>query len=107
MAYSSCDTVPDIKVAEVIPDNSLVEVVMWEAFIIYHYDLHARFLLNHSFDQTPVFRDDMPTGRICYRFTKQIWEDHIKTFLFQNRIPVQVRLTGHLQEESITKHIVK
>jgi hypothetical protein len=90
MTYSYNDTVPNYTITETFLDNSIIEIQFWEVHLN-RSGHHAKFLVKYALDNEPVIGENLSQGRICYRFTKEVWFATIKIFLIQNRIPVSVR----------------
>jgi hypothetical protein len=86
------DIVPNNTTKEIIAADSLVQIELWDAFIVSHSKCHAKFLLENSYDQRPFERENMAVARTCFRFTVEVWERLIKSFLIQNRIPVTMQV---------------
>jgi hypothetical protein len=85
------DTVPDHTAFECLPSDKLVEVHLWEAFLLGHLGL-SRLLSAHSYDQGAFVSETLPLQRMCYRFTGCVWNDFIKTALNVNRVPVTIKI---------------
>ena len=72
---------------EIFPDNTIIEIQLWEAHVINRSGQNARFFVRYSIDG-PLLSETNCTGRIAYRFTRELWFSEIKLFLIRNRIPV-------------------
>ena len=73
---------------EAFPENSVIEIQLWEAHVINRSGQNARFFVTYSLDGALVSESN--NGRIAYRFTRETWFSEIKLFLIRNRIPVTV-----------------
>jgi hypothetical protein len=74
--------------------QEIIEIKMWEAYLL-HTRTNLPSLLNRfSIDHGPVenVQHHQP-GRIVYRFAAENWENNIKQILYENRIPVIVKPT--------------
>ncbi|HEY0653508.1 MAG TPA: hypothetical protein VGD65_10280 [Chryseosolibacter sp.] len=94
MPYSYSDTIPDKSVCERVPQDTLIEVYVWEAFTVKRTISYASYLAEHSFDSAPVAMENLPLGRTCYRFTQQEWHDNVRPYLILHWIPVSVRMVS-------------
>lgn len=95
MPYPCSDTIPDRSVCERVPQDTLIEIYVWEAFTVRRTISYARFLAEHSFDHAPVERDTLPLGRSCYRYTEDQWVNCVRPFLIEHSIPVSIRMVRH------------
>ena len=93
MPHTYIDTIPIITDAGDVSRNSLIEIEVWDAFILSHAKCHSRFLVEHSYDQGPWESRPVAIGRTCFRYKNAVWTSTIKPFLNQQRIPVTVRET--------------
>lgn len=94
MPYSYSDNIPDKSVCDRVPQDTLIEVYVWEAFTVKRTVSYSGYLAEHSFDRGPVEMDNLPPGRTCYRFTPEMWSNHIRSFLIQHWIPVSIRMVS-------------
>jgi hypothetical protein len=71
--------------------EEIVEIKLWEAYLL-HNRSNIHLTLNHfSIDHGPVENVQHEPGRLVYRFQAQRWERDIKQLLYENRIPVKVK----------------
>ncbi|HYD90426.1 MAG TPA: hypothetical protein VEA37_02940 [Flavobacterium sp.] len=92
MPHTYIDIIPDITTATEIPSASLVEIEVWDAFIVSHSKCHSKFLREHAYDGGPCEKLQVIIGRTSYRYTGEVWANTITPFLIKNRIPVSVRV---------------
>jgi hypothetical protein len=93
MTHFRLDTVPSIAETQNMADG-LIEIEIWDAFIVNHSCILGNFLAKNSVDNGPLMKDHLPHGRTCYRFTRQAWQRSVKTLLNRDRVPVLVRDEG-------------
>lgn len=73
--------------------QEIIEVKLWEVYVVSNRtNLHA-ILNQYSVDQGPVENIQHEPGRIVYRFLAADWESDIKPLLYDNRIPVVIKPT--------------
>ncbi|HYC83781.1 MAG TPA: hypothetical protein VEB86_01110 [Chryseosolibacter sp.] len=71
--------------------QEVIEIKLWEAYLLHHRsNLHVA-LNQFSIDHGPVENGQHEPGRIVYRFRAEDWENDIKHLLYENRIPVIVK----------------
>jgi hypothetical protein len=71
--------------------REIVEIKLWEAYLL-HDRTNLHLALNQfSVDHGPVEDIQHAPGRIVYRFMAEDWENDIKHLLYENRIPVIVK----------------
>jgi hypothetical protein len=71
--------------------EEVIEIKLWEAYLLHHRsNLHVT-LNQFSIDHGPVENGQHEPGRIVYRFRAEDWENDIKRLLYENRIPVVVK----------------
>ena len=90
---------------ERFPENSVIEIQLWEAHLLDRSGQNGKLFVKHSIDG-PVFQEGFPLGRIAYRFTRESWVTEIKLFLIRSRIPVSVRYVAINPMEPEAKFIV-
>lgn len=69
--------------------HNIVEIKLWEIFLLYHPAQLYKTLTEHSLDNGPIV-DDHKFGRITFRFKAKDWEANIQELLSKYRIPVIV-----------------
>jgi len=71
--------------------QEIIEIKLWEAYLLHHRsNLHIA-LNQFSIDHGPVENAQHEPGRIVYRFRASDWENDVKHLLYENRIPVVVK----------------
>jgi hypothetical protein len=90
MAHFRSDSVPSIA-EKGCPPAAVVEIELWEAFLVNHSCVFGRHLVRHSIDKSPFVKANLAHGRICYRFTGHTWNRSVRVLLNENRVPVLVR----------------
>jgi hypothetical protein len=71
--------------------QEIVEIKLWEAYLIHHRSNLHLALNRFSIDHGPVENAQHEPGRISYRFRAEDWENDIKHLLYENRIPVVIK----------------
>jgi hypothetical protein len=81
----------------IVPQNigqqEIVEIKLWEIYLLNHPANLYRILTEFSVDDAPA-ENDPETGRVVFRFIARDWEYQVKPLLYQHRIPVIVRSNG-------------
>lgn len=71
--------------------QEIVEIKLWEVYLLYNRrNLHTT-LSTYSLDNGPVEKDQQEEGRVSFRFLTFDWERTIKQLLYDNRIPVIIQ----------------
>lgn len=71
--------------------QEIVEIKLWEVYLLYNrHNLHNT-LSTYSIDNGPVEKDQQEEGRVSFRFMAYDWDRTIKQLLYDNRIPVIVQ----------------
>jgi hypothetical protein len=73
-----------------VKQNDVVEIKLWEIYLLYHPAQLYKELTDYSTDNGPI-EHDHKYGRVIFRFKQQDWENHIKQLLYYYRIPVIVQ----------------
>lgn len=89
--------------------QDIVEIKLWEVYLLYNRSNLYRTLAAYSIDNGPVEKDHQE-GRISFRFMVFDWERSVKQLLYDNRIPVvltsnpltAVRIRGTRSPEQVT-----
>jgi hypothetical protein len=76
----------------IISDSmEIVEIKIWEAYLLHDRTNLTLALNQFSIDHGPVEILHHEPGRIAYRFRAEDWENDIKHLLYENRIPVVIK----------------
>jgi hypothetical protein len=86
------DTVPHQSNFERCSGDGIVEVYLWDAYLLSHSTPLARLLIADSFDLGAYECEGLEHGRVCFRFSTKTWERTIRPYLISNQIPVTVRV---------------
>jgi hypothetical protein len=70
--------------------QEIVEIKLWEVYLLYNRSNLYNTLSTYSMDNGPVEKDQQEGGRVSFRFMAFDWERTIKQLLYDNRIPVIV-----------------
>ncbi len=68
--------------------QEIVEIKLWEVYLLYSRRNLYKTLSAYSLDNGPVEKDQQDEGRISFRFMAYDWERTVKQLLYDNRIPV-------------------
>jgi len=68
--------------------QEIVEIKLWEVYLIYNHRNLYTTLSTYSLDNGPVEKGQQEEGRVSFRFMTYDWERTIKQLLYDNRIPV-------------------
>lgn len=68
--------------------QEIIEIKLWEVYILYNRHNLYNTLSTYSLDNGPVEKDHQEEGRVTFRFMSFDWERTIKQLLYDNRIPV-------------------
>lgn len=68
--------------------QEIVEIKLWEVYLLYSRRNLYNTLSTYSLDNGPVEKDHQDEGRVSFRFMAYDWERTIKQLLYENRIPV-------------------
>jgi hypothetical protein len=71
--------------------QEIVEIKLWEVYLLYNRSNLYNTLSTYSVDNGPVEKDQQEGGRVSFRFMSYDWERTIKQLLYDNRIPVIVQ----------------
>ena len=71
--------------------QELVEIKLWEVYLLYNRRNLYNTLSTYSLDNGPVEKDHQEEGRVSFRFMVYDWDRTIKHLLYDNRIPVIVQ----------------
>jgi hypothetical protein len=86
------DTVPHQSNFHRCSGDGIVEVYLWDAYLLSHSAPLARLLIADSCDLGAYDCEGLEHGRVCFRFTAKTWERTIRPFLITNQIPVTARI---------------
>lgn len=68
--------------------QEIIEIKLWEVYLLYNRHNLYSTLSTYSLDNGPVEKDHQEEGRLSFRFMAFDWERTIKQLLYDNRIPV-------------------
>ena len=68
--------------------QEIIEIKLWEVYLLYNRHNLYSTLSTYSLDNGPVEKDHQEEGRLSFRFMAFDWECTIKQLLYDNRIPV-------------------
>jgi hypothetical protein len=71
--------------------QEIVEIKLWEVYLLYNRSNLYNTLSTYSLDNGPVEKDQQEAGRVSFRFMAYDWERTIKQLLYDNRIPVIIQ----------------
>lgn len=96
MRYQIRDEVPNLVITENFSDqHSLLTIEFWEAHIRGRSHV-AEFLAEYAHDKDLAHVEDIPVGRIRYRFGAEAWLGTVQLYLIEQRIPVTIELEHSL-----------
>lgn len=68
--------------------QEIVEIKLWEVYLLYNRHNLYNTLSTYSLDNGPVEKDQQEEGRVSFRFMSYDWDRTVKQLLYDNRIPV-------------------
>ena len=68
--------------------EEIVEVKLWEAFLLYNRHNVYSTLSTYSLDNGPVDKNDEDLATVTFRFTSFDWRNTLKNLLSRHNIPV-------------------
>ena len=71
--------------------QEIVEIKLWEVYLLYNRRNLYNTLSTYSIDNGPVEKDQQEEGRVSFRFMTYDWERTIKQLLYDNRVPVIIQ----------------
>ncbi len=71
--------------------HEIIEIKLWEVYLLYNRRSLYTALSTYSLDNGPVEKDHQEEGRVCFRFLSFDWERTIKPLLYEHRIPVIIQ----------------
>lgn len=71
--------------------QEIVEIKLWEVYLLYNRRNLYNTLSTYSLDNGPVEKDQQEEGRVSFRFMTYDWERTVKQLLYDNRIPVIIQ----------------
>lgn len=71
--------------------QEIMEVKLWEIYLLYNRHNLYNTLSTYSIDNGPVEKPQQEEGRVSFRFTEYDWNRTIRQLLYDNRIPVIVQ----------------
>lgn len=69
--------------------QEIVEIKLWEVYLLYNRRNLYNTLSTYSLDNGPVEKHE--EGRVTFRFMTFDWERTVKQLLYDNRIPVIIQ----------------
>ena len=73
------------------PRQEIVEIKLWEIYLLYNRHNLYNTLSTYSLDNGPVEKDQQEEGRVSFRFMSYDWDRTVKQLLYDHRIPVIVQ----------------
>lgn len=70
--------------------QEIVEIRLWEVYLLYNRSNLYDTLSTYSLENGPVEKDQQ-AGRVSFRFMAYDWDRTIKQLLYDNRIPVIIQ----------------
>ena len=71
--------------------QEIVEIKLWEIYLLYNRHNLYNTLSTYSLDNGPVEKDQQEEGRVSFRFMVYDWDRTVKQLLYDNRIPVIIQ----------------
>lgn len=71
--------------------QEIIEIKLWEVYLLYNRRNLYNTLSTYSLDNGPVEKSQQEEGRVSFRFLSFDWERTIKHLLYDNRIPVIIQ----------------
>ena len=71
--------------------QEIVEIKLWEVYLLYNRRNLYNTLSTYSLDNGPVEKGHQEEGRVSFRFLSFDWERTVKQLLYDNRIPVIIQ----------------
>jgi len=71
--------------------EEIIEIKLWEVYLLYNRRNLYNTLSTYSLDNGPVEKAHQEEGRVSFRFVSYDWERTVKQLLYDNRIPVIVQ----------------
>lgn len=71
--------------------QEIIEIKLWEVYLLYNRQNLYNTLSTYSLDNGPVEKDHQEEGRVSFRFMSYDWDRTIKHLLYDNRIPVIIQ----------------
>jgi hypothetical protein len=84
--------------------EEIIEIKLWEVYLLYNRRNLYNTLSTYSLDNAPVEKDHQEEGRVSFRFLAYDWERTVKQLLYDNRIPVIVQSNALAAVKSKGKH---
>jgi hypothetical protein len=69
-------------------EESIVEIRLWEAFLLYNRHNLYTTLSTYAVDNGPIEKEVHDMGTVTFRFTAYDWNNTLKRLLASNNIPV-------------------
>lgn len=71
--------------------QEIVEIKLWEVYLLYNRSDLYNTLSTYSLDNGPMQKEHQEAGRVSFRFMAFDWDRTIKQLLYDNRIPVIIQ----------------
>lgn len=81
---------------EKFPDNTVMQIQMWNSYLSDKSGLRLRYLVKHSMDGVPINPNPDELSRITFRYTPGTWFGEIKWYLIEHQIPVSMEIVSAL-----------
>lgn len=78
----------DIPAGSPARPKEIIEIKLWEVYLVMNRTNLYHVLTASSIDQGPVEKGQQEPGRVVFRYTATEWEKNIKHLLHAHRIPV-------------------
>jgi hypothetical protein len=77
-------------------EESIVEIKLWEAFLLYNRHNLYTTLSTYSLDNGPIEKQGHDMGTVTFRFAAYDWNNTLKKLISSSNIPVikEVRIPG-------------
>ena len=85
------ETITDMPAGYKESRHEIVQIKLWEVYLLYNRHNLRNTLSTYSLDNGPVEKDQQEEGRVTFRFMAFDWERTIKQLLYENRIPVIIQ----------------
>jgi hypothetical protein len=89
--HTAMQTITDIPAGSSESSQEIVEIKLWEVYLLDNRSNLYNTLSIYSLDNGPigpVEKDQQEAGRVSFRFMAFDWDSTIKQLLYDNRIPV-------------------
>jgi hypothetical protein len=80
--------------------EGIVEVKLWEAFLLYNRHNLYNTLSTYAIENGPVEKENTDLATISFRFTSYDWHNTLKDLLSAQNVPV-IRETNGVEERAV------